>query len=96
MAVVPSGFGSYFNQYSKMADSRQWNTTNYDYAVVRNKGDISNFALDEKTEKALTVKVDKTGYYNANGGFISDLKNPIYQIRDFSDITNNDYYREYY
>ena len=97
MAVAIGGFfGSYFNDYSKLSDSRNWNTKNYTYAVVKNKGEVSEDALNETggalQDTALFVGTNKAGYYDGYGNFVPDTNNPVYQIRDRNGNVNNDYY----
>lgn len=105
MAVVPSGFfGEYYNQYDRLNSSRNWNTKSYDYAVVKNKGEVSeegrnedssnlNTAADPKLfQKGLYVKTNKNMYVDATGAMVEDKTNPIYQIRDANDRVNNNYY----
>lgn len=105
MAVVPPGyFGDYFAQYGQMNDSRNWNTKSYDYAVVKNKGEISEEAKNENSAtsaagdadqvfgKGLFVKANKFAYVNSQGAMIEDKENPIYQIRDNKGKVDNSYY----
>lgn len=107
MAVVPPGyFGDYFSQYNQLTDSRNWNTKSYDYAVVKNKGEIGEEARNESSAelgtattnddyvygKGLFVKTNKNYYVNAAGEKIEDKENPIYQIRDNLDRVDNNYF----
>lgn len=98
MAVAVGGFfGEYYSQYSKLSDSRNWNTKNYDYAVIKNKGSIADEAKNESAGSlqgtGLTVATNKNGYLATTAGeFIPELKNPIYQVRDRNGNVNNDYY----
>lgn len=105
MAVVPPGyFGDYFAQYGQMNDSRNWNTKSYDYAVVKNKGEVSEEAKNENNNalaagdsetvfgKGLFVKANKFTYVNSQGAMIEDKENPIYQIRDNKGKADNSYY----
>jgi hypothetical protein len=98
MAVAVGGFfGEYYSHYSNLSDSRNWNTKNYDYAVIKNKGSISDEAKNESAGSlqgtGLTVATNKNGYLATTAGeFIPELKNPIYQVRDRNGNVNNDYY----
>jgi hypothetical protein len=97
MAVVVGGsFGEYFLNYKMLNDSRQWNTKNYDYAVVNNKGEIGENAKNEvvgiDNSTALFVKQNKNGSYTTTGQFVEELENPIYQIRDRNGLAVNGYF----
>lgn len=98
MAVAPGGFfGEYYSHYLNLSDSRNWNTKNYDYAVIKNKGELSEEGKNESPGSlqgtGLTVATNKNGYLaTTSGEFIPDLKNPIYQVRDRNGNVNNDYY----
>ncbi|MFN4149747.1 MAG: hypothetical protein ACK4IX_02305, partial [Candidatus Sericytochromatia bacterium] len=98
MAVAPGGFfGDYYSQYLRLSDSRNWNTKNYDYAVIKNKGSVGDEAKNESAGTlqgtGLTVATNKNGYLATTAGeFIPELKNPIYQVRDRNGNVNNDYY----
>lgn len=105
MAVVPPGFfGNYFYQYGNLNDSRDWNTKSYDYAVVKNKGEIGEEARNEDSTnlntatdpklfgKGLFVKANKNFYVTATGEKYEEKTNPIYQIRNSDDKVDNNYY----
>ena len=108
MAVVPSGFyGDYFNQYTSLSDSRNWNTKNYDFATIKNKGDITADLTNETTVNAVTntadpattgtglfVKTNKYGTLDNLGRFTEDKENPFYVIRDSQDRTDYNYYTD--
>jgi len=102
MAVVPSGyFGDYFNQYTNVKDARDWNTKNYDFAQIKNAGEISEDLTNENTNNVATrpiygtglfVKTNKYGTLDSLGRFTEDKINPFYVVRDAQDNTDYNYY----
>jgi len=92
MAVAPASWGFYQNYYQQLSESRDWNTKNYDYAIVKNAGDLDSEAIKEEDGTALYVTTNKYGYLDSSNVFQKDINNPIYQIRGKDDLVDNDYY----
>lgn len=96
MAVAVGGFfGNYFNEYMDFADSRNWNTKNYDYAKAVNKGETSESLFNEinssNYKTAVLIKQNKSGYLNAYQGFIP-AEGTVYIPTNRDGTVNNDYY----